>query len=276
MTCHRDNSGFAVVTDEYDKILETAPISSGAELKMCIEAFEAGSLLFDPRNFIGRYEAGYVSWEGVDHENIFHWDVPDECAPHYQFKQKSHPWLIDALGLVDTVEVTFAWTGTDTEWDTCFAARVNEIYEIDPPEFEIPENSQSDSAGGDSNKHLTAVAEPMPARGSETVMLNPSITNRVPSHLPWYSADIIRNGVLIREDYVRPGDMMSVGPLDASTFRNLPTDGDRCATILQLYADEIDEIAEQRPGWYLTYMVVTDEDSATLHRCSIPRIESAE
>ena len=137
MTCHRDNSGFTVVTDEYGQFIETQPVSSGAELKWCIEAFKSGSLPFDPRNFIARYEAGYVIWEGVDYQNIYHWGVPDECAPHYQFKKKSHPWLIDALGLVETIEVTFAWTGTDAEWDTCAIAREKQIAEIDLSELEI-------------------------------------------------------------------------------------------------------------------------------------------
>ena len=123
--CYRDSNRFAVLTDENGEILSLQPVSSVAELKKCIEAFESGILPFDPRDYIGRYEAGYVSWQGFDHENIYDWDVPQECQPHYQFKQKSHPWLVDALGLVDTIEVTFEWTGTSTEWQTCFTARQN-------------------------------------------------------------------------------------------------------------------------------------------------------
>ncbi len=117
---------------------------------------------------------------------------------------------------------------------------------------------------------LTTVALPDPELDGATVMLNPSITKPVPSHLPMYYADIIRNGVLIREDFVRPGDVIPVGPLDAFAVRNLPTDDDECATILQLYSDEI---AEQPPGWYLDYVLVIEEDTSTLHRCSIPEID---
>lgn len=136
--CHRDNSGFTVLTDDNDEILLTQPVSSGAELKSCIEAYKSGRLPFDPRDFIERYEAGYVSWEGFDHENIYDWDsLPGECASHYQFKEKSHPWIIDALGLVDTIEVTFQWTGTDAEWATCYAAREKQIDEIDLSEIEV-------------------------------------------------------------------------------------------------------------------------------------------
>ena len=142
-TCHRDNSGFTIETNEDGEILNIQPISDQAAMEQCIEAFQSGELPFDPRNFIGHYEAGYVSWEGVDHENIYHWGIPGECAPHYQFKQKSHPWVMDAFGLVDTIEVTFAWTGTDAEWHTCFVARENEIAEIDLSdiEFEVTESS---------------------------------------------------------------------------------------------------------------------------------------
>ena len=120
---------------------------------------------------------------------------------------------------------------------------------------------------------LTTVAEPGPGLNGATVTLNTSMTNPVPSKLTWYSADIIRNGVLISEDFVRPGDVMTVGPADTPIFRNLPTDSDECATILQLYPDEL---AEQRPGWYLVYIEVSDDDSSTVHRCSIPMLESAE
>lgn len=278
ITCHRDNSGFTVSTDENGEILWTQPVSSEAELKSCIEAFKSGILPFDPRNYIGKYEAGFISWEGFDHEDIYHWGVPDECAPHYQFEQKSHPWLIDALGLVDTIEVTFAWTGTDTEWNTCFAARLKQIAEIDLSQFEIQkhENSHQSSASDDSNEHLMTIAEPVQELDGATVILNPSTTNSVPSHLPWYYADIIRNGVLIREDFARPGDVIPVGPIDATTSRDLPTDSDECVTILQLYADAIDEFTEQHPGWHFAYMMIADEDTATLRRCSIPEIDSAE
>ncbi|MYA60807.1 MAG: hypothetical protein F4X40_09720 [Chloroflexi bacterium] len=122
---------------------------------------------------------------------------------------------------------------------------------------------------------MNTAAEPEPEMDGATVMLNSSINDRVPSHLSWYSADIIRNGVLIKEDFVRPGDVLSLATLDTAAFRNLPTDGDECATILRLYADGVIEIAEQRSGWQLNYLLVADEDTATLHRCSIPRIESA-
>ena len=135
--CRRDSSGFAVLTDHNGEVLSLQPVSSEAELKKCIEAFESGILPFDPRNYIGRYEAGYVSWEGFDHENIYHWGVLDECVPHYQFKEKSHPWIVDTLSLVDTIEVTFTWTGTDAEWDTCFVAREKQTAEIDLSEIEV-------------------------------------------------------------------------------------------------------------------------------------------
>ena len=135
--CHRDSSGFTVLTDDNGGIFSIQPVSSGAELKRCVEAYKSGQLPFDPRNYIGMYEAGYISWEGTDFTNIYDWDLPDECAPHYEFKQKSHPWLVDALGLVDTIEVTFRWTGTDTEWQTCSTAREKEIAEIDLSELEI-------------------------------------------------------------------------------------------------------------------------------------------
>ncbi|MXX93654.1 MAG: hypothetical protein F4Y63_09465 [Chloroflexi bacterium] len=134
ITCHRDNNGITIETDNG----QLRAVMVGREgLEQCIEGYKSGRIPFDPRNYIGRYEAGYVIWEGVDHENIYHWGVPDECAPHYQFKQKSHPWLIDALGLVETIEVTFAWTGTDAEWGTCSVAREKQIAEIDLSEFEI-------------------------------------------------------------------------------------------------------------------------------------------
>lgn len=133
--CHRDNNGITIETDS-DQLRAVMVGREG--LEQCIEAYKSGRIPFDPRNYIGRYEAGYISWEGFDHENIYDWrDVPDECAPHYQFESKSHPWLIDALGLVDTIEVTFQWTGTDTEWQTCYAAREKQIAEIDLSELEI-------------------------------------------------------------------------------------------------------------------------------------------
>ena len=136
--CHRDNSGLTILTDDKGEIIWPQPVSSEAELERCIEAYKSGRIPFDPRNYIGRYEAGYVSWEGVDHEDIHHWGVSDECAPHYEFKAKSHPWWIDALGLVDTIEVTFTWTGTDTEWYKCLVAREKQISEIDLSELKIP------------------------------------------------------------------------------------------------------------------------------------------
>lgn len=119
---------------------------------------------------------------------------------------------------------------------------------------------------------VTTAIEPI-QEGGETVMINLSISNRVPTHQSWYSADIIRNGVLIREDFVRPGDIISAGPADDPIFRHIPSDGDQCATILQLYEDEIDE---QSPAWYLTYIQIVDEASGTLRKCSIPRSDSAE
>ncbi len=277
ITCYREGNRIALTTDDNGEIIGNRPITAQADMQRCIEVFKSGNLPFDPRNYIGRYEAGYISWEGTDFTNIHDWDLPNECESHYQFKEKSHPRIVDALGLVDTIEVTFAWTGTDSEWNTCFAARQQQIAEIDPSEFEIeiPENSHQTAVNDDSNEHLKTVAEPRPERDVETVMLNPSITNRVTSHLSWYSADIIRNGVLIKEDFVRPGDALILDTLDTASFRSLPTDGDQCATKLQLYEDELDEIAEQRSGWQLTYLLIVDEDTATLHRCSIPRIESA-
>ena len=135
--CHRDNSGFIVLTDDYGGIFSIQPVTSGAELKRCVDAYQSGQLPFDPRNYIGKYEAGYISWEGTDLTSIHHWDLPVECNPHYQFKEKSHPWLVDALGLVDTVEVTFQWTGTDNEWQSCSTMREKEIAEIDLSELEI-------------------------------------------------------------------------------------------------------------------------------------------
>ncbi len=135
--CYRDSSGFTVLTDDNGGIFSIQPVTSGAELKRCVEAYKSGQLPFDPRNYIGMYEAGYISWEGTDFTNIYDWDLPGECAPYYEFKQKSHPWLVDALGLVDTIEVTFRWTGTDTEWLSCSTAREKEIAEIDLSELEI-------------------------------------------------------------------------------------------------------------------------------------------
>ncbi len=135
--CHRDNSSITVITDDYGGNISIQPVNSGSELNLCVEAYKSGQLPFDPRNYIGIYEAGYISWEGTDLTSIHHWDLPDECNPHYQFKEKSHPWLVDALGLVDTIEVTFQWTGTDTEWQTCSTAREKEIAEIDLTELEI-------------------------------------------------------------------------------------------------------------------------------------------
>ena len=135
--CHRYSSDFIVVTDGNRGMFSLPLVSSESDLKRCVEAYKSGQLPFDPRNYIGKYEAGYISWEGTDFTNIYDWDLPDECNLHYEFKQKSHPWLMDALGLVDTIEVTFKWTGTDTEWLTCSAAREKEIAEIDLSELEI-------------------------------------------------------------------------------------------------------------------------------------------
>ena len=133
--CHRDNNKITIETDNG----QTRAVMVGREgLEQCIEAYKSGRIPFDPRNYIGRYEAGYTSWEGFDHKNIYHWEsLPGECEPHYQFKEKSHPWLIDALGLVDTIEVTFKWTGTDADWQTCYTAREKQIAEIDLSELEI-------------------------------------------------------------------------------------------------------------------------------------------
>ena len=143
--CHRDNSVFTISTDDEGAFLKPQPISSRAEMQQCIEAYKSGQLPFDPRNHIGYYEAWFLSWEGFDHENIYHWGVPDECAPHYQFKQKNHSRLVDAMGLVNTIEVTFTWTGTDAEWETCLVAREIEIADIDLSELdvEITENPQN-------------------------------------------------------------------------------------------------------------------------------------
>ena len=116
---------------------------------------------------------------------------------------------------------------------------------------------------------LTTVAQPRPERG-ETVMLNASILNRVTIVEPWYSSDFIRNGVLISEEFVRPG---AVGEEDDSELSSLPNDGDECATILQLYADEINNIMQQR-GWYLVHIEIVDDDSVTLRRCSIPKADA--
>ena len=134
--CHRDSNGIMIETDDNDQFRAVMVGHEG--LEQCIEAYKSGRIPFDPRNYIGRYEAGYVSWEGFDHENIYHWEsIPAKCEPHYQFKGKSHPWLIDVLGLVDTIEVTFQWTGTDAEWQTCYAARERQIAEIDLSEIEV-------------------------------------------------------------------------------------------------------------------------------------------
>lgn len=134
--CHRDNNRITIETDN-DQLRAVMVGREG--LEQCIEAYRSGRLPFDPRNYIGRYEAGYTSWEGFDHENIYDWDsLPGECEPHYQFKEKSHPWIIDALGLVDTIDVTFQWTGTDAEWATCYAAREKQIAEIDLSELKSP------------------------------------------------------------------------------------------------------------------------------------------
>ena len=134
ITCHRNNNGITIETHNG----EIRAVMVGREgLEQCIEAYKSGRIPFDPRNYIGIYEAGYISWEGIDHENIYHWSVPDECAPHYQFKQKSHPWIVDAFGLVDTIDVTFQWTGTDAEWATCYVAREKQVDEIDLSELEI-------------------------------------------------------------------------------------------------------------------------------------------
>ena len=129
--CHRDGNRFTLETNNDGEIIGIRPFTNQADMEHCIEAFKSGTLPFDPRNYIGRYEAGYISWEGTDFTNIYDWDLPQECEPHYQFKGKSHPWLIDALGLVDIIEVTFKWTGTDAEWETCFTARQKRIAEID-------------------------------------------------------------------------------------------------------------------------------------------------
>ncbi len=136
--CHRDNSGFTIETDDDGDILAVRPLADQRQIERCIEAFKSGSLPFDPRNYIGRYEAGYISWEGTDFTNIYYWGVPEECEPYYQFKQKSHPWVVDALGLVDTIEVTFQWTGTDAEWQSCYAVREQETAEIDLSELAMP------------------------------------------------------------------------------------------------------------------------------------------
>ena len=134
--CHRDSNGIMIETDDNDQFRAVMVGHEG--LEQCIEAYKSGRIPFDPRNYIGRYEAGYTRWEGFDHENIYHWEsLPAECEPHYQFKGKSHPWLIDALGLIDTIEVTFQWTGTDAEWQTCYAAREKQIADIDLSEIEV-------------------------------------------------------------------------------------------------------------------------------------------
>ena len=133
--CYRDNNGVTIETDNG----HIRAVMVGREgLERCIEAYKSGRIPFDPRNFVGKYEAGYTSWEGFDHENIYDWgSLPGECEPHYQFKEKSHPWLVDALGLVDTIEVTFKWTGTDSEWQSCYTAREKQIAEIDLSELEV-------------------------------------------------------------------------------------------------------------------------------------------
>ena len=147
--CHRDNYSSIVLTEVDGGIFEIAPVADLIEIEQCIEAYKSGRLPFDPRDFIVRYEAGYVIWEGVDHKDIHHWSstgrwgLPgEECASHYEFKEKSHPWLVDVLGLVDTIEVAFEWTGSDAEWQTCLAAREKRISELDLSEFKaaIAEN----------------------------------------------------------------------------------------------------------------------------------------
>ena len=130
--CFRDNTGYTPITDDKGDITGFKLSADRSNFDQCIRVFKSGDLPFDPRNFIGTYEAGFISWEGFDHENIRHWPVPAECTPHYQFKGKSHPWYIDALGLVDYIEVTFEWTGTDADWGPCLDARETESVELDP------------------------------------------------------------------------------------------------------------------------------------------------
>ena len=149
LQCHRDNYSSIVLAELDGGIFEIEPVADLTEIERCIEAYKSERLPFDPRDFIGRYEAGYVIWEGVDHKDINHWSstgrwgLPvEECAPYYEFKEKSHPWLVDVLGLVDTIEVAFEWTGSDAEWQTCLAAREKRISELDLSEFKaaIAEN----------------------------------------------------------------------------------------------------------------------------------------
>lgn len=115
------------------------------------------------------------------------------------------------------------------------------------------------------------VADPVPELDGATVMLNPSVAKHLPTHLPMYSAEIIRNGVLVREDSVQQVNSRSLGPAEAPIFTKLSTYGDECETILSLYADEI---AEQFPGWRL--VAVVDENSTILPKCSIRRVATKE
>ena len=127
------------------------------------------------------------------------------------------------------------------------------------------------SIANDAISHATTVAYPYSERET-MVAYNPSIRNQSPIGTPWHTSDVIRNGVLVREDFVRPRGLDGVARSDNLTSRILPADGDECATILRLLEDEIDD---QPSGWYLVYVEVADYRSGTLRRCTIPRADAS-
>ena len=105
--CRRHVGDFTINSEEDGDYLDYQWLGTQAQLESCTEAINAMSGTFDERDYVGSYEAGYVTWVGFDPTDIHDWDLPDECQPHYVFKSKSHPWWIDYLGTVDYIDVTF-------------------------------------------------------------------------------------------------------------------------------------------------------------------------
>ena len=106
-----------------------------------------------------------------------------------------------------------------------------------------------------------------------TVMYASSIPNRMAINDAWHSANIIRNGVLIRENRVHPAGLPRFGKDDEPAIRNIPTSSDVCASIIQELADEIN--IQKTAGWYVVSIEIVDDNSGTLRRCSIPLADAA-
>ena len=87
----------------------------------------------------------------------------------------------------------------------------------------------------------------------------------------WYTFDVIRNGVEIPEDFVRRGDIFTFSYTHDPSMDAIPTDGDECSTFLRLWVDDEDSEGSQT---FIGFMKISDDDSATIGRCSIPWIDT--